>query len=384
MWLFGKGYVIIQIEGLALSAFLHQLDKQGIRVTDIRYLDSTTVRAALLKNDVPKLIPIRRRFRTKVRIVSRHGVPFLWRSIWQRPILVIGGLLMLLLMKAGSERIWSIQTIGATETQRQALPVLLEENGIVVGCRPKGDILISASDDLTARLPDAAWVELDRNGVYLTVTVSPFMPQTESKAKDGPAHIVAKKDGVILRIHVKRGESACRVGDIVRSGDVLIGGAIDFGEDRTPFTVCAEGTVTAAVVYRAECPLPEVLTEYRLTGETEQVTAVSIGTVQFMKKAGSFPHGYTEWEEPVRVSDLGIPVSIQYGTNYAFAETQVVLTRERAEQLARKQAQQEALDSVPKDASIISIHSFVQTMQGIDSVVCIVTAEEEIGIAKEF
>lgn len=384
MLLFGKGYVIIQIEGVALSAFLRQLDKQGVFVTNVHYTDATTVRFAILKKDVAKLIPIRRRYRSKIRIVSRHGIPFLWRTLWKRPVLLVGGALMLLVVWWASQRIWCIQTSGATALQQQELTVLLEEHELYVGCKPKEDALITASDDLTAQLTDAAWVALNRNGIFLTVTVCPIQKQTEETESFARSHVVAEKEGVVLSIFVRRGTALCKMGDVVQSGDVLISGAVDYGENRTPFSVAAEGTVVAAVVYRAECPLSETLVEYRLTGEQEKAAALLLGDKRLFETDCSYSHGVTEWEEPVSISTLGIPLFIQRGTAYAFSEQEVSLNRERAVGLAKKQAETQALAGVDRNARIVNIHTFVQTKQGREIAVCIVTAEEEIGISKEF
>lgn len=384
MWKNWYGYVILQVEGLNLARFLRRLLANGIRVFRIRRIDETTATLGILARDVRRLRPIRRRERCRIRILERHGLPFVWRRVRMRPVLLYGIPLCVCILWIALMRIWCIRIEGAVRTDPDEVAALLDEHGLSVGKRPRGSVLILAADDLSARLKDAAWVSLNRDGVVLTVTVHESTLQHETIDWSIPAHIVAQKDAVVVSVETKRGQTAVAPGQTVQRGDVLISGHVVYSEDRTPYDTHADGRVLGACVYTADAELPTTAVALEPSGSVETVHEILLLGHALWSVSPSFGQFRITSDETTAVSSFGIPIAVRTVALEELVERERVLTeRERREQ-AELAATTDAMALVPHDARICSIHTVMQTENGVERVRCTIVTEEDIGISKEY
>lgn len=384
MWQFLYGYVIIQAEGLDLRGFAAKLMQVGAKISHVRYATDTTLQLRIRACDVPLLIPLRRRYRCRIRLLERHGLPFLWRKARKRSVLFVGALLMLAAIVILSQRIWHIEIEGLNPSETEEFSVILSEYGLGVGGRTDGDILIRAADDLAVRYEKAARVSLDREGILLTAKVAKVLPQSEVPFSPAAGDLVSDRCGVITKAYCKRGTLNVSVGQTVWEGSVLILGHVQHSEDLPSYNVRADGEILAAVVYRSEVAFPEVLVDYRQTGEQESCTALYVGGRCILTTESDFSEYSEEWQDEYSVASVGVQMTLKRGVRYAFSLTEYQPTDWEAEQYAMQQARMQALEQVPKDAVIINIHCFLQNNGQEKVAVCLITAEETIGIVKEY
>ncbi len=384
MWKKYGGYVILKIEGLGLGRFLRRLLFSGIPVFDIRRISETTATLQIYAADFVRLLPIRRRERCRIRILEKRGFAFRMRAVRRRPVLFVGLPFSVLLVWVLCSRIWLIRIEGTERVPEDEIIALLDEHGLSIGRRPKGNVLILAADDLSARIHDAAWVELDKEGIVLTVTVNESRPMHDAIDWSRPADLVAEKEATVLSIQTKRGKPMVSPGQTVYKGDVLISGHVVYREDRTTYDTRADGIIKASCVYRAEAAFPQTVTEYHDTGEALTVKAVRLCGIPLWRDELQFAEYREEKAEETTIALFGLPIVLERTTVHEIAKTERVLTERERQEQAGLEAVNAAVDGVPHDAAICSIQVTTATRLGEPFAVCTVVTEETIGQTKEY
>ena len=380
MWHFPHGYVILQIEGLSIARFLKRLTENGIRVERLRRIGPSAVRFRMPANRFFEVRSLKKGLPLRIRIVGREGPAFQLRKLMKRPVLWIGTLVLFFGLCWASSRIWLIRIEGTERVDPAEVRTLLKEHGLSIGSRPKGPVLITAANDLSARIYDAAWIGLDREGVTLTVKVVESQPASVKRTQNVPSDIVAAKDGVVTAITVMRGQARVRVGDTVRAGEVLISGTVSY-QDAT-YQTSADGIVKAAVLYEAESPLSDSVEEIVETDRIEPVRTLRIGPWTVFRSKPAFERYRLSDSRSITISDR-FPAYVDETVARELVLRTRTLSESEAEELALSHAGTLALALVPKDAAVLNQYGSVKRKDGTLTAVVTVTAEEIIGRTEE-
>ena len=379
MWQFLKGYVIIRAEGLCTARFLRRIANAGIPVSNVRKTDDAILFTIPAKRFF-ELRTLQKGMPLRIRIIGRGGLPFLVQKLKRRPVLRIGTILLFLTITILSTRVWVIRIDETERVDPDEIMELLAERGIYPGSYIQGPILITASNDLSAQIRNAAWIGLDREGVLIKVNVTEALPESPKRTQEIPSDIIAERDGVVTSIQVMRGQARVKVGDRVSAGDVLISGSMIY-KDETVQTA-ADGVVYAAVQYRAESELIDRITESYETDATETVRTLRIWDYETLRTKPHFEHYRLQNETATAANGL-LPVSIETTIAREIAFRERTLSAEEGEEYALTDAREKAFALVPHGASIINTYGTIRTIQGKRVAVVIVTAEEIIGKTEE-
>ena len=380
MWQFWKGYVIIQIEGLYAARLIARLTENGFRVYALQRLDETSLRCTVSVKCFFAIRTLRKGLHVRIRVLSRGGLPFLAKRLFRRPVLWIGTAAVLILLSVLSSRIWVIR-IGKTErVDPDEIRSLLAERGIRPGAFLEGPILITAANDLSAQIRDAAWIGLDREGVMLKVNVVEALPVSPKKTVRVPSDVVAQKDGIVTSIDVMRGQARVKPGDRVKAGDVLISGTVDYKGER--YGTNADGTVRGSVFYESEAAVSDTVTESFETDTVETVRVIRIGPWEIVRQKPSFSY-YRLIRTTSRLTSDLLPIVLETYEAREIDFRERTLDEEEAAQNALATARESALSAVPKDAAVINIYGTIRTKNGKRFAFVIVTAEETIGKTEE-
>ncbi len=380
MWQFWNGYVIIQIEGYSAARFLKRISEAGIRVSNVRRTDDGKLCLKLPATKFKALHRLRRGLPLRVHIIKRGGLPFVLQKLWRRPVLWIGSGVLFLALLILSSRIWLIRIDETERIDPEEIMALLNEHGLHTGARPNGPILITAAEDIAAQIRDAAWVNLDREGITLHVRIVETIPESIKKTDRIPSDVVAEKDGVVLSVNVMRGQARVKVGSRVQAGDVLISGTVLY-KDRS-IDMAADGSVYAAVEYRAETELSDRVTEAYETGSTEAVRILTFWGFEITRTGCAFEHYRLDHADTVTENGV-LPFAIRTRTAQEIGFRERLLTEEEAAELAFTEAREQVYAMIPKDAAIINTYGTIQNRNGKRFAVVIVTAEELIGKTEE-
>jgi similar to stage IV sporulation protein len=359
LWAYVLGYVRIRVTGPSLERFMNMASARGHR------LWGTSRKARSLECNVTvrsfrRLRKIRARTRSRIRILERHGLPFIFYGLGRRPLLVGGALFSMALLYLLSATIWFVRVEGTERFDAG----LIEEIAAAMGVRP-GTLKSSIDCDEVARgmvlaVNGLSWAVVELRGVVAVVRVIEKDPLEMPEVFTAPADIVAAKDGVIISLIVLAGRAMVKEGDTVHKGDTLIEGLQPAGpppvvlpgerEQPPPMAwVVAQGLVKARVWYQAYSEVHLHTIVHRPTGRRWQhvrleLAGRSIPVIGWWNPPACLYERHTTvttvpfW----RLDERGIRILT---TVYTEVVSEV---RDLSPQIAEEQAKETALDMLQK------------------------------------
>lgn len=253
------------------SYAIKYLRRKGIDIYNIDYNESSniyTIPLSELENiDVASL-----------EIVSYRGIKNLLLKIKIHKYFILSVFLSIILMFIISMFVVEVEVIHSDKDIR----ALLEEELYDRGVRPftpkktYSELQKIKEDIKSAYKNDIEWLEIIDDGMRYTVRVEERII-TKEEQKPPFCHVVSTKDSIVLSSSPKKGQVVVAPNDFVRTGDILISGAIKFN-DETKSYVCAEGEVYGNTWYRVNLSIPLVHTEKVYTSNKKSNIGFEIGS----------------------------------------------------------------------------------------------------------
>jgi similar to stage IV sporulation protein len=297
------GYVEIDIRGPRALELVAAAAAEGLAIWRLRRYDEG-LRGCILAGEFARLRPLVRRYRVRVRITSRRGLPFRFREPLRHAVLsgiiVFIGLLYIL-----GSFVWTVELIGLEHIPRDQVLQALHEVGLRPGALRRSIDIPEVEHHLLARISLLSWAGVELRGTSARVSL---VEKTDlSHILDGmqPADIVAAKPGRIDTLIVLAGQAKVREGDQVVAGQILISGDPPqlsfFGRTKPPpgwppEAVRARGLVRAMVTYDLRAEVPWQVTTERRTGLTWQRSIITIGS-RSLTLTGRDDPAFAIWEE---------------------------------------------------------------------------------------
>ena len=218
--------------------------------------------------------------------MRRGGLYWAFKGFLRRPVLLIGLMIFIALAMYLPSRVLFIQVEGNTTIPTRLILEKSEECGITFGASRRNVRSEKMKNALLEAIPELQWAGINTSGCVATITVRERSIKDDQGVSKGVGSIVAIRDGVIAECTVTKGTPACKVGQAVKAGEVLVSGYTDCG-----FCIKAtkaEGEVYAFTQRELTVSTPE---NWQIRGaETRQVKkyAVIIGKnrINFYKDSG--------------------------------------------------------------------------------------------------
>ena len=381
-WHFRNGYVIIQIEGVYPERLASLLEGEGVPLWDLHRPDGRTLVCTLPARDFPRLHRLNRRCRCRVRIRKKGGLPFRFRRLWRRRVLLLGMAATLALTLWASHRVWFVEVRGCERMDEAVLRQALREQGICPGRNLRRLPLSDLADFVAAQYEELAFVELHVDGVFLRVRAREALAEGERLDLTKPCDVVSVRDGIVTKVAVYGGRAQVRVGQKVKKGQLLIAGSVTARDGSMTYTTHAYGEVLAAVLYKARVEAPSTQVAWAETGKESPYAALYVGPWKVLERTCPFDEGTLT--EEVREITLGPwPLRVCRGTWREKVKAERTLTAAERKEAALFEAERMALLQVPRTAKIIMIDRYTVEKGGTLYGVCTVTTEENIGYTKE-
>ncbi|MGI5838632.1 MAG: sporulation protein YqfD [bacterium] len=388
LWLYLKGYLEISIRGAMVERFINLATQQGVSPWDIRRINQT-VNAKINVSDFRCLRPLARKTQCRVRILGRHGLPFVVLRLRKRKTFAAGALLFCLTLYFLSSFIWFVEIAGTDELE----PGLIREKAASLGIRP-GVMRFSidiptVKSELLIEYNELAWVGINIRGTKAIIEViEKKLPPPRDGAATGPCDIVAAADGIITRITALEGIAVVGEGETVRRGQVLISGRVpDSGAG--PQIVRASG-ITQGRVWREATGEASLTRRYaRRTGRRAARGLIKYGMDGVIKLGGdAIPFVTFESESTSKKlsgwRNSGLSVEIGYIVYYETEIIEEVLSQEKAADLARQEAVMLLQKQLSPEAKVIDRRFEVLAADDVSRVRvrAIIETEENIGVAR--
>ncbi len=293
---FLKGSVSIEAEGLFLERFLNICMRRNIFLSDIKRKTPEKITAKIGIGGFRAIRPIAKKTKTRVRIVSREGMPFLINRYKKRRVAIAGLVLFLGILWYLSSHIMGIDIVGCNRLSTEEIEKELKGFGLMLGTPTSKIDRRLLQNQMMTKVDDLAWIGINIKGSRAYVEIRERLDTKRNLDKDIPCNIVASRSGRILGLEVRSGQTMVKLNDMVEKGDLLVSGAMDskvvgIRFEHSSAAVYAETTYTKSRIY------PLKYQEKQYTGN--QKTRYSIGGFGLYFKKG-MPFEYCEKTENSR------------------------------------------------------------------------------------
>ncbi len=237
-----KGYLLVIIRGYSPERFFNLCSNHNIIIWGLTKIEEGFLFRISIK-DFLRLKSIVRKTKTRPIIKRRIGLPFYIHRYKKRKMFFIGMLIGAFLVYYMSLYIWDVQITGQYSHTEETIVEYLRSEGVYAGIKKKSINCTKIEEMLRKRYEDVGWVSAEIRGTRLLIKITETnMPQPYVKP-NGPCHIVADRDGIVITMVTRTGTPKVRIGSVVRKGQILVSGIVEImGDDQT---VVKKGAVIA-------------------------------------------------------------------------------------------------------------------------------------------
>lgn len=271
------GYLYVEIGGNYPERFFNVCAANRIRLWDYNK-KGKKLYVKMFCRDYLNIRPIKRRCDVTLRIVSRHGLPKKVRPYKKRYGVLAGIILYFAITFLLTNFIWNIEVNGNKNISKEVVLENCKSIGAFEGaikhkinCEDARHKLILLNDDIS-------WASFIIEGSHLTVNITETLKV--DKSDTSPSNLVAKCDGVIEKIEIKRGMPTVRVNQAVQEGELLASGAMQYTDGSTHF-VNSSGKVIAKTKKDHTVIIPQYIDKKNYTGKNETRRQLRIFGIDF-------------------------------------------------------------------------------------------------------
>ena len=280
-----NSYVNISIVGKNPKLFIKRYVLNQIPFEDFKEVSHKHVTIKISYDDYLELLSKNKTY--EIYINRKYGIVKYTSYIKENYTFVISLIIGFLFLFLISNTILEIDVVHNNSNLRNLIYDELKDNNIscfhfVPSFKKRKKIINKIVSDNKDKIE---WLEIERYGSKLTIKVTERKLNKE-KEDDKPRHIVAKKDGVIMKIEASNGVILKKKNDYVSKGETIVSGDI-IKDETVKGQVRAVGCVYAEVWYLVTIEYPLYYEEVIYLNDVKQNIIVS-----FMKREASLRKNY--------------------------------------------------------------------------------------------
>lgn len=355
-----SGFVNIVVEGYYIERFMNICASKSILLWNIKRDKSTILRASVGIQDFKRLKTVCKKTQCKMKICDKKGLPFILYRYKKRKLFL--GLLcfLILLIIILSNFIWNIEVTGNETIPTEEILELAKNNGLSIGKFKNTISTKEVINQIRLQRDDVAWVGIEIEGTNVKIKIVEADKKPEIINEEEYCNIIADKAGMVTKINAQNGTPVVKVGDIVKPGDILIGGWMEGKYTGTRY-VHSQGEIQAKVWYTNTKKVPLIETKKIETGEVENKYSVNINNfkINLYKRVSKFEN-YDTIEENKKLklfSNLYLPLEVTKYINKEYQTVEEVHSVEEAKQLAIQRAKQELDEQVANKESVLNVQT---------------------------
>lgn len=264
-----KGYIIINVYGFFVERFLNLALSKGINLWNIKKTEDVYIVACTNIFEYKKLVAIAKKTGCKINIQKKVGVPFFIVKHKKRKTFFVFAVLISILIYVYGLFVWQIDIVGDFTFPIDQIKEELALENVRIGILKNSLDTSKIKNNIYMRRHDIAWIGINIRGTKAIVEVVEANLKKEEEFANMPCNIVSNKDGIVYKVNALEGTSAVQVGDIVKSGDVLISG-IMYSQNAGNRFVNAKGSVLLKTWYTDKIKIPFERDIVSKTGRTNK------------------------------------------------------------------------------------------------------------------
>lgn len=235
--------VQLTVTAADLSGLLFRLNVCGIPLHHVCRRDELTVSFCIHQRWHQQALRIVERAGGQVESCTPATGNLILKGLLRRPILMLGGMLLLALTLFLPTRILFVTVSGNDRIPQREILAVASDCGVCFGTGRRGIRSEKVKNRLLSALPELQWVGVNTKGCVARISVHErALTEEEPQILIGSS-LVASRDGVISEMTVTGGNPVCRVGQAVKKGQLLVSGYSDCG--RCIYATRAEAEILA-------------------------------------------------------------------------------------------------------------------------------------------
>ena len=280
-----RGMAQCRIVSAALDSAVNKLSS-CCDIMKLEIVDDLTATCWVYRMDLPML----QKIDEKITVIERTGLYWSVTQLCKRPVLIFGILVLLFSIFYLPTRVLFISVHGNNSLSDLAILGVAQECGVYFGATRKNIRSEKVKNTLLQNLPKLQWACINTKGCVAEIFVQE-RTTNKSDFEAASADIIAANDGIITDMVVYKGTPLCKVGQVVKKGQVLVSGYSDLGllikEETANAEIMAETTRSVVAV----TPL-KYLKKDRCAGITNRYgLLVGKKLIKFNKGSGISPPG---------------------------------------------------------------------------------------------
>lgn len=351
---FLRGYVRIRLMGGSPERFLNLCSKNQIIIWQIvryeQYYDMYLSVPAFRQ-----LKSIIKKTNVKIKIVEKHGLPFFFYKYRKRKMFFAGIFICGIFVYVLSLFVWQIEFNGNHARTDQVLLEILEENQVIHGMWKSQVDCEEIEKLLRAKCDDIIWTSAKLVGTRLIIDIQ---ENTDTSivniGKDEASDLYSDKEAIITSIITRAGTPYVKAGDVVKTGDLLVGSALPITDDGGEVIhyqyVAADADIYGKTIYEYKDSFSLKYQSYEPTGKKQYSLYLKLKDTSFFwgKKKIKYQtyHMFSDIEQLRIGKNFYLPISV--GT------IQVTEEKKITKQYTKTQAEAKAKERLAK---------FVETLQ---------------------
>lgn len=306
-----QGQVRLRVECAFPERVLNLCGARNLSFWDLEWEAEGVFTCRLNRRDYHALRRAIKKLDCTLTVVQREGAPYFIGRFRRRHVLLAGLSLCALGLFFGSFFIWDFTVEGNKTVPQERILRALEQNDITLGTfcfDVDGEDL---RNHILLEIPELSWITVNVSGCRAYVQVRERVVAPELADKRTPANVVARRDGLVLKVRAMEGVTMVLPGATVEKGQLLISGV----EDTETFgarVFGGMGEVTARTWYRLTTVMPLSVEKKMYTGEEKVCRSLVFGTqrIKFFSNGSIEGANYDKITERSHWSLFGLPLPV--------------------------------------------------------------------------
>lgn len=351
------GYVNISVEGYFIERFINICISKNVLLWNLKRKKSSFLYANIGMKDFKKIKEIAKITKCRVKIERKRGLPFLLNRYKKRKIFIASLVTILLIIFTTSNFVWNIEVRGNNTIESSEIIKDLNENGLRIGMIKQKVNSKEIINNIRLKRNDIAWIGLNIKGTNAIVTIVEADKKPDIIDENEYCNIVTKKDGIITKINVQNGTALAKEGDIVKNGNILVGGWLEGKYTGTRY-VHAKAEVEAKVWYSKKDKISLIHTYEEETGNTQKAYGININNfkINFTKTLPKFQN-YDTISENKRLkifSNFYFPIEFCKTTYNELEKKEITYTIDEAKKIMQSKLEEELKKEISNPENIVN------------------------------
>ncbi len=366
------------VEGKNIYNFIFRLNKLGIDLLNINYINKNAVKIEVYKKDYEKIIKNKTIY--DINIISYLGLTKIKKDIVNYKYILFFITISFMTIYFLSNLIFRIDIITNDNKMKKKINDYLYQNDIrMFHFKKSYQKLKKIKEGILHKYKNEIdWIEIESVGSKYIIR---FEPRLESHLKKEVKYqsIIAKKNAIIYKMNVKNGQIVKNRFDYVKKGDVIVSGYI-YLNDKITNTVEAMGDIYGETWYKVKCRYPLKYKNIIKTNKSKNVF-----TINFLNKEIELFNfnKYKNYEKKnnTLLKNYLLPIAINYQSqhevildyeNNSYDEALKKAIKTAFDKITKKFTKDEYIKNVKilktsKEKNYVNLELFISTFEIISS-----------------